>query len=691
MPHAIAGWIVTAIAGSAFAASTAGVIVTAVLTVAITYGMNAGLNALFAPARPKPSDGQQVQRQAVGSRKRHYGIVCTAGLLSFFESRNGTLAMTITLGTGEESEILEHKINDKVVSLDSAGTVLDTKYRGAIHVYTRLGSDDQTAISQLTAQFPEWTVNHRQRGCAHAAIICDPVKQKYFSQVYNSQMPSYTQTRKAVKLYDPRKDSSIGGTGSHRLADRSTWEWSDNAALVIADYFAHEDGYGGGYDNVNWANIAVEAAYADTTVTAVTGAVIARWRLWASYALASDERRQVMSDMQKACDAFIWQDANCKFNIKVGRYEAPTVTLTDDHIIALAATLGPKAQQRVDAVKMIYTEAATGYREQESATFGAPGVLNDPNTDPQAIEVLFAPHHNQAVRVGKINLYRLGNRWHITATTNLFGLNLIGERFCHLTSAQLGVDADFMVEGLKIDFKNMSIEASLSEVRASDWDFDASTEEGTPPIIPEESTEVPTVPVPTGLALTAVQITFGGANGVAIEAEWDEGRADLGIEVRYRPSAGGTWQMMAVDDESSTARSGAVDSGIPYEVQIRAVTTSYWASDWSAVVTITPVAATTVPPPIALSAVVSDAEAGDVKASFSMPSSAVAYARLYRNDENDFGSALQVGSDVVASPGALATIDDPSLAAGDYFYWARAFDGSGGSSALAGPVAVTVS
>ncbi|MFX8820886.1 hypothetical protein ABTM55_19140, partial [Acinetobacter baumannii] len=71
----------------------------------------------------------------------------------------------------------------------------------------------------------------------------------------------------------------------------------------------------------------------------------------------------------------------------------------------------------------------------------------DPNTDPQTLEVYFAPHHNQAVRLAKITLARLGERWHITATLNLFGLNLLGQRFCRLESTSLGVSADFIIDG----------------------------------------------------------------------------------------------------------------------------------------------------------------------------------------------------------------------------------------------------
>lgn len=684
MPQAIAAAIVGAIGLTGAAA----VVATAVIALGISVGLSVLAASIFAPGRPKPSDGQQQSRQSVGSRRRHYGIVHTAGQLTFFESSNGTLAQVLTLGTGREAEILEHRINDKPVTV-AAGTVTDASYRGALHIYTRPGADDQTAIAELTSQFPQWTADHRQRGCAHAAVIADPVKQKYFSEVFNGRMPEYTQVRKAALVYDPRKDDTAGGTGSQRVNDPSSWAWSDNAALVIADYLAHPDGFGIGYDNVNWTNIAREADEAAIGVTTVTGAVIERWRLWASYDLVRDERRQVLTDLLKACDGFCWQDADAKFNLKLGRFETPAFTLTDDHIKGMVASLGPDATKRVSAIKVLYTEASIGYREQESATVGGDGV-EDPNTAPQQLEAYYAPHHNQAVRVGKLTYRRLGDdRWHITAELNLYGLNLIGERFCRLESDQLGVSGYFMIEGVSLRLKEMRVVAKLTQVDPSDWTFDAPTEEGTPPASSATTSPIGSIAVPTGITLTAVQIAFGDGAGVAIQASWDApAREGLIWIARYRPTAGGDWVTMTVDEDTRSARSGPVSSGVQYEVQVRAVTIGLRSSDWSPSVTITPSTDATIAAPTDLTAT---GGTGSASISFRMPTSpSLAYARLYRNTSSSFSGAVQVGGDIVGALGEVKTVTDSGLTAGTYFYWVRAFKSSGGSSALTGPASATI-
>lgn len=66
------------------------------------------------------------------------------------------------------------------------------------------------------------------------------------------------------KLYDRRKDSSAGGAGAHRLNDPSTWEWSDNGALALADWTSNSI-YGAGRP-VLWSSVPAAANAADVLV-----------------------------------------------------------------------------------------------------------------------------------------------------------------------------------------------------------------------------------------------------------------------------------------------------------------------------------------------------------------------------------------------------------------------------------------
>lgn len=55
------------------------------------------------------------------------------------------------------------------------------------------------------------------------------------------------------KIYDPRLDSTAGGSGSHRVDDPSTWEYSANPSLITADF--HQK-YRLGRESINWESVA---------------------------------------------------------------------------------------------------------------------------------------------------------------------------------------------------------------------------------------------------------------------------------------------------------------------------------------------------------------------------------------------------------------------------------------------------
>jgi hypothetical protein len=89
------------------------------------------------------------------------------------------------------------------------------------------GTMDQQAEPTLIANSRpagRWTAAHRGAGVAYAVVFSGLRKQ-------GNGLSAPAQLLFEVKgapLYDWRKDSSVGGSGSHRWNDQSTWEYSDN-------------------------------------------------------------------------------------------------------------------------------------------------------------------------------------------------------------------------------------------------------------------------------------------------------------------------------------------------------------------------------------------------------------------------------------------------------------------------------
>lgn len=68
------------------------------------------------------------------------------------------------------------------------------------------------------------------------------------------------------RCYDPRLDSTAGGSGAHRLATPATWEWTDNPAVALADFLASSV-YGLGRA-VAWSTVPAAANANDALVLA---------------------------------------------------------------------------------------------------------------------------------------------------------------------------------------------------------------------------------------------------------------------------------------------------------------------------------------------------------------------------------------------------------------------------------------
>jgi hypothetical protein len=95
-----------------------------------------------------------------------------------------------------------------------------------------LGASPQPAALTLSmngAAYPGWTSAHKLSGVAHALW---GLRFDAKGAHYQAGLPNPSWIGRWVKVYDPRKDSTYpGGSGTHRAAVESTYEWSRNPGL----------------------------------------------------------------------------------------------------------------------------------------------------------------------------------------------------------------------------------------------------------------------------------------------------------------------------------------------------------------------------------------------------------------------------------------------------------------------------
>jgi hypothetical protein len=181
-------------------------------------------------------------------------------------------------GNGIES-IDEIYVNDKLVTWSGALTdqtvrtvnSSDTNYykdgESLISVQSFYGLDNQP-VSSLLDESANWGSNHKLSGVAYLAL-----KFKWNQDAFNS-LPEVKVVLKGKKVYDPRLDSTKGGSGSHRQDTASTWTYSANSSLCLLDYLRNTR-YGKALPNssfeTNYDSFKTSADLCDTNVTPYSG------------------------------------------------------------------------------------------------------------------------------------------------------------------------------------------------------------------------------------------------------------------------------------------------------------------------------------------------------------------------------------------------------------------------------------
>ncbi|WGG61953.1 phage tail protein [Brucella intermedia] len=108
--------------------------------------------------------------------------------------------------------------------------VLDVHEGGEVWVRFHSGTMDQAADPQLIAHANpagRWTPAHRGAGCCYVVVTSRMEADNLTSPA------SLLFEVRGAPLYDPRFDTTVGGSGPQRQNDQNTWAYSDNPAVMM--------------------------------------------------------------------------------------------------------------------------------------------------------------------------------------------------------------------------------------------------------------------------------------------------------------------------------------------------------------------------------------------------------------------------------------------------------------------------
>lgn len=642
----------------------------------LSTGLSIGAQALLRPksggsfaqtsAFVSPAERLVNIRQAIPVRTRSYGRVRIGGPIYIWTAKNGKRYYGVLVNSGEVSGFVSRYLDEREVTLDSSRFVADGAYfsggRSRVIIEEYRGEPDQISPNLLNANFDEWTDNHKVIGCAHAVIAAENCAAEDFQQVYPSgREPVYTAVLDATKCYDPRNADQVED-------DPSTWLFTRNAALIMAHWATDADGLG---RQVDWEMVAGEADVCDEPVVNRDGGHQPLWELCGSYSFGED-RETVRAQMAVACDAFWFETVDGKVGFRVGRYIEPTVTITGANILSCNLTEGPDGTDIKNSIVVQYCEPSVGYREEQAAAY----IIDDGQAYAEdTISAFWVPSHNQAVRVGKRLLLQSRALYRLSARLKLKGLRLIGERFFILDYDEIAIDHVFEIDRLTYGSDGLSVEVEAHSVLPIDFEFNADQEESAQPQR-DRIGESRDVPDPTNV--TARAVATGDAS-VAILVDFDEPPRDTFVhQIRYRvQSPQGPWFIVDVPSGQSYQFTATVTEEEVYDAQVRAQSQVGRTSNWSPA---TPISVTATPdttPTDDVSGASATGGSGYVDLAWTAPSSGNYFAtRIYRNTVDDYPN-----SDLVAvedgPPSAADSYRDSGLAAGTYYYWLVAMNGSG--------------
>lgn len=247
-------FIATAIGTAIAGAIGVGVIGAQIITAAVGILFSVGVSLLARALTKTPNSPNQVaqgvtgQIQVGGDNPLSFiiGRYATPGSLEYAntwgndgETPNAYYTQVISLADLPCDGLLETWVDgQKITYINEDATSVGTpvaQYRrgGKDYLWVKFYDGTQTVADPfLIAKFSglatrPWLSDQIGRGVCYA-IVTARINRGLFQG-----FPQLKFALRGIPLYDPRKDSSVGGSGSHRWSTPSTWEWSENVALIV--------------------------------------------------------------------------------------------------------------------------------------------------------------------------------------------------------------------------------------------------------------------------------------------------------------------------------------------------------------------------------------------------------------------------------------------------------------------------
>ena len=517
-------------------------------------------------------------REPVASRRIIYGRVRAGGTIIYLNTRPGgdmtenNLDIVIVLA-GHRVRSIGALYFDGEVAIDAPG-LAQGKFAGFVSIEKHYGSG--LPFPQLRRDSPDlWTTAHRLDGCSAIHISL-----AFSADVFPTGIPNISvDIEGRDDIYDPRT---------------ATVQYSENAALCLADYMADPDfGLGaaiGSADGIATAALIAAANVCDETVAKVGGGTEPRYSCNGIVDTAVEPKANIESLLTAMAGTCGWQAG--QWQIYAGAYRTPLLSLTSDDIVeaGLSVTTRISRAENFNCVRGTFVSPENDWQQDDFPAYKSATYIAEDGGETvwRDIVLPFTISASMAQRLAKIEVER--NRRQLTVF-------LDGKLKCWQAAIGDTVSLSYSRWGwsskpFEVSKVNLGVSASDSGAVLT---AQLALRETSPLVYEWATTEAqvyaaaPRTTLPTAFSISApgtpfaVESLYQTLNGAGVKAKvtltWPASTAAFTTLYQVEMLAGGVWINQGRTD-ALTMEVLDIAPGI-YQFRVKALTGLGVSSDWA--------------------------------------------------------------------------------------------------------------
>lgn len=479
-----------------------------VIDFAVTMAVSVGLSYAAAALQGKPATAAAASFSVQGSlqadgavpRSFNLGYSSTAGSLVYAntwgndgETPNAYVTQVIAIADLPGGTLLETWVNGELCTLGAdTGTGMGlpvTQYNkdGKDHLWIKYYDGTQTTADPFLVDkvwSPERPYQSTRVGVGIAYVICTAL----VNDTLFTGFPSFKFAVSGIPLYDPTKDSTNGGSGSHRFSDPSTWGGDGDNLPAVQAYnilrgIRYNDAWFYGLQQTVQANLPsvnwnAQIAKCRDPIAAA-GGFEPMYRSGGQIVVSS-QPADALDALMTTCQGKL-AEVGGFYKVHLGTPDSPTFAFTDADILSTEEqTYDPflTLAESINGITGTYPDPVQGWNNTSAPQFDVPAeYIRDGNRHLLANPAFdFAPYREQVQRLLRSALYAaLRERKHVVTMPPVFWLVEPGDVGTWTSIRNGYVDKQFIVDGL-VDRANLDVTLSLQEVDPSDYNWNHDTD-----------------------------------------------------------------------------------------------------------------------------------------------------------------------------------------------------------------------